>query len=59
MGVIGSKESRVELVSRLGRLKAQEDAVRAQRGFLSYRLEQVVSEQDRIRRQLQHRRERA
>lgn len=44
--------SKAELVSRLGRLKAQEDDARAGRARVTYELDQLIAEQERIRRHL-------
>jgi hypothetical protein len=43
---------RTELLSRLEGLVAEEDALRARRSLLTYRLEQTIREKDRLQRHL-------
>ena len=45
--------TRAELLSRLEGLAREEDALRARRSLLTYRLEQVVAERERVKRHLE------
>jgi hypothetical protein len=49
---VSDERTRTELLAQLGRLKAREDALRAQQSLITYRLEQIVAEKERLKRRL-------